>query len=32
MGIYQEVGGAIGIVPTSGAGTDAAYAALGANR
>jgi glutamate carboxypeptidase len=29
IAIYEEVGGQIGIVPTSGAGTDAAYAALG---
>lgn len=29
VGIYKEVGGDVGVVPTSGGGTDAAYAALG---
>lgn len=29
VAIYKEVGGDVGVVPTSGGGTDAAYAALG---
>lgn len=29
IAIYKEVGGELGVVPTSGGGTDAAYAALG---
>ena len=29
IGIYKEVGGDLIVVPTSGGGTDAAYAALG---
>lgn len=29
IGIYKEVGGELAVVPTSGGGTDAAYAALG---